>query len=171
MASAIILALSGILVLFLLFTFLRQTLQNKLGIKICAVCAAVSLTWIALLAFRLLGFFADDLLVGILMGESIAGVMYLFEKKAKERQKENFLWLKVVIVLFGTALVYFYLAQRLSLVAVLTILFFCMAIVYFLLRSKWNKKSREGKKIALDKQGKLGKEMKKLEKKLEHCCD
>ncbi len=171
MASAIILALSGILVLFLLFTFLRQTLQRKWGMKVCAVCIAVSLTWAALLILRWLDIFADDLLVGILMGESIAGAMYLFERKAKEGQKENFLWLKVVIVIFGTALVYFYLTQRLSLIVALVLSIVFVAIVYFLLQSKENKRSGDKKKDVPGKQGKLGKEMKKLEEKLEHCCD
>ncbi|MFA4831196.1 MAG: hypothetical protein WC862_05270 [Patescibacteria group bacterium] len=54
--------------------------------QICAICAGVSLTWIALLAGHWLGWLAiDPLLIAVLMGQSVVGLYYLLERKFAER--------------------------------------------------------------------------------------
>ncbi|MCR4260908.1 MAG: hypothetical protein NUV96_01000 [Candidatus Colwellbacteria bacterium] len=64
-------------ILFVLYTLFRFVL----GLKVCALCAAVSTTWLGLLVMRLIGFEIDPLIIGIFMGGSAVGIMYLLEKK------------------------------------------------------------------------------------------
>lgn len=67
--------------LFILFIALRSIFN----IKICALCAAVSTTWILLLALLYTGKEIDPILIGILMGGSAVGLMYYLEDKLPER--------------------------------------------------------------------------------------
>ncbi len=71
------LVLIGISILFALFIYVRT--YTKL--KACALCAAVSLTWIVLLVAFYLGGSVHILLLGILVGTSITGISYLLEEK------------------------------------------------------------------------------------------
>lgn len=159
--------LAAILSLFLLLTFTREVIKNKVGIKLCSICTAVSLTWIALLILKLSGYKVDTLLLGILMGESITGAMYSFETTMKQRNKNNLLWLKIVIITGGTLLVYLLLTQGFStpflITAVASIVF--AGIVYILS----NRENHED--LIQERHGKFSEEIKKLEEQLEHCCD
>jgi hypothetical protein len=56
-------------------------LKARTSWKICAICLAVSLTWVGLLLAYRIGWFGDGLLLGLLMGQSVAGVYYLLEKR------------------------------------------------------------------------------------------
>ncbi|MEX2368823.1 MAG: hypothetical protein WD552_00295 [Candidatus Paceibacterota bacterium] len=73
--------LIGIVALFSLFVLFRSILS----LQVCALCAAVSTTWIALLLLFYTGVSIDPVLVGILIGGSVVGSMYLLEKKLPER--------------------------------------------------------------------------------------
>ena len=95
-----------ILALFLLFALIiTPIIKNKFNKKVCAICAAVSLTWLGLLIAKYFGYAIDTLIIAILMGESITGIMYLFENYAEKKDK-RLLPLKAVIILMGTLVVY-----------------------------------------------------------------
>jgi len=95
-----------ILALFLIFALLVNPISTKLfRRKICAICAAVSLTWLSLFVLKYLGYAIDILIIAILMGESITGIMYLFEDYVEKKNKK-LLPLKILIILLGTLLVY-----------------------------------------------------------------
>ncbi len=160
-------ALIGIFVLFVLFAFLRIPLYKIFGFKICSICAAVSLTWIVLLILKITGAEISGLLIGILIGESIASIMYIFENKAKKQGKNNLLWLKVVIILAGTLLAYLLLTQGLSL-SFIVLLIISIIFAIFIYGSL---KKGGSKRIVNKKYSKFGKEIKKLEERFEHCCD
>lgn len=163
----IIWALISILVLFVLFAFLRAFIHKKFGFKVCAICAAVSLTWIALLILKFSGLAVDNLLIGILMGESVTGVMYLFESKAKKAGKNRLLWLKVVVIIIGTLLVYLLLVKSISLGFIITLVVSVIfaVVIYATLKGKKNQKPIH------KNYGKFRKEIEKIEERLEHCCD
>jgi hypothetical protein len=74
-------ALIILAVLFILFIALRSIFK----IKICALCAAVSTTWILLLTFLYIGKEVDPLIIGILMGGSAVGLMYYLENRLPEK--------------------------------------------------------------------------------------
>lgn len=46
-------------------------------VKVCALCGAVSGAWIILFILSYLGSYVDPLIIGILIGGSIVGLMYL----------------------------------------------------------------------------------------------
>jgi hypothetical protein len=73
--------LIGIVVLFALFIVLRSIFS----LKVCALCGAVSLTWIVLLVLLYLDYEINPVLTGLLMGGSIVGVLYLLEEKLSEK--------------------------------------------------------------------------------------
>ncbi|RME54933.1 DUF1049 domain-containing protein [Candidatus Woesearchaeota archaeon] len=148
--------LTSIAVLFLLIVFLKA--RFKLD-KVCAVCGAVSLTWLALLVLKFFGYGIDSLIIGILMGQSVTGWMYVFEKKAKELGKPNSLWLKIFIILLGTAFVYYLINFSLTMLIVSAVLLFFMLI--FILTILGSKKQHRH----------YNEKIKKLEEKFEHCCD
>jgi hypothetical protein len=75
------LTLLGILVLFILFIIFRSVTS----FKVCALCAAVATAWIILLILFFVGSPIDPVFLGILMGGSIVGVLYLLERNLPER--------------------------------------------------------------------------------------
>lgn len=76
-----------ILTLLLLTSFfVGSVLFRKLSIvKLCAICSAVSLTWLVLLSIYLTRGDTDPLILGILMGGSAVGVMYYLSSKLSEK--------------------------------------------------------------------------------------
>lgn len=69
--------LLGITVLFAIFLALR----SLSSLRVCALCAAIATSWIILVVLFYLGTPVDPTLVGILMGGSVVGIMYLLEQK------------------------------------------------------------------------------------------
>ena len=159
--------LIGIFALFVLFAFLREPLHKRFGFKVCSICAAVSITWIILIALKTAGMEISNLLLGILMGESVTGIMYLFENKAKQEGKNSLLWLKVVIIILGTLLVYLVLTKGFSLGFIIILIISTILAIGIYRKLKGKKKS----KIIPAKHSKFRKEIEKLEKRFEHCCD
>lgn len=72
------------LAITVLFTLLIG-LRSLFNLKICALCGAVFSTWIVLLVMFYVGIFNNPVLLGILMGGSVVGTMYLLERKFPER--------------------------------------------------------------------------------------
>ncbi len=88
---------------FFIWLATKPAIDKKFGVKFCAVCAAVVSTWIILLAANLIGLVQSQLLLAILMGQSIAGATYLMEKH------EGLKGFKILAVIAGTAIVYYLL--------------------------------------------------------------
>lgn len=147
----IFLTLLAIIILYFLFALLPT--------KICAICAAVSLTWISLLAAYFLGWHNDLLITGILMGGSIVGIMYKAEGYFKNKNLNNFWLVRILIIIFGFGSVYFLLSEewnKLIFILILAILagFFNL----FFIKEKKENSQQSGLN-------------KKLKERLEHCCD
>ncbi len=157
-------ALLGILVLFVLFVLLRPAIYSMFGVRVCAVCAAVCLTWLFLLVLKLAGMDVSSLLIGILMGQSVAGLMYTFEAKVRDANKHGLLWLKIVIVLVGTLFVYVLLSEGFNK------RFFVVLIFAFIISVIVSQHINMTKKAEPVRRG-FSEEIKKLEEKFEHCCD
>jgi len=169
MAQTIILALLEMLGLFLLVVFSKNRIEKKLKIKICAVCTAVSLTWMTLLILKFANIIIDNLLMGILMGGSVVGIIYTFEKKIKEARKEKLLWLKIIIMILGTSFVYLLLSEIYTLVFWMILMISIFLLIYIL--ASLNEKNNGSEKYGKENYSKYSEEIKKIEEKLEHCCD
>ncbi|MBI5065164.1 hypothetical protein HZA97_02905 [Candidatus Woesearchaeota archaeon] len=101
------LILGIILVLYLFFAIFKKSIEKTAKIKVCAICLAVSLTWISLLTLYFFELFKDKIIIAILMGQSTVGIMYSFDKKFEKNK--NILALKVLVILLGTLITYYIL--------------------------------------------------------------
>lgn len=77
---------------FIVFTTIALLFYASVAIKnkdrlakACAICVAVSLTWIGLLVARWAGWFENDVLIALLLGESVVGGYYLFDRNVQEK--------------------------------------------------------------------------------------
>ncbi|AHB42001.1 hypothetical protein RAAC3_TM7C00001G0134 [Candidatus Saccharibacteria bacterium RAAC3_TM7_1] len=55
--------------------------RGRLPRLVCAICAGIALTWLGLLALSKLGGIHDDVILALLMGQSISGLFYLLRDK------------------------------------------------------------------------------------------
>src|SRR3989344_5074541 len=85
-----------LLIFFLYFFFIF--LNGKFNFKLCAICGSVFLTWIILIILKLSGINVDILFIGILIGQSITGILYLYEGYFKNRNR-MFLSFRIFIIL------------------------------------------------------------------------
>ena len=93
----------GIIVLFFIF-LIAKGFSKKFKDKFCAICAAVSVTWICLLVLYWLGIFENKVIIALLMGQSILGVYYIAEKKAKQELQVFRLPFLLTLIAFGYSL-------------------------------------------------------------------
>lgn len=164
MNNVLIFALLAIVFLFFLLSFLGEGIRKILGWKVCAICGAVSLTWFALLFLWLFDFKIDPLLIGILMGGSVVGIMYVAEGYFKKRKLRRFWLLRILIIIFGFGLVYFLLSKEWSnVILFVALISIVVPIILLMARTDGKKESAEV--------GKAKNEASlKLEKLLEDCC-
>ncbi len=77
----------------LVFTLIVWTLNKTLLIKICPICAGVSLTWLWMLTGMWLGFLSVsryEIITAVLMGASIGGIVNELKKMfLKLREKKS----------------------------------------------------------------------------------
>ena len=73
----VIAAISALFVILLVIKSLAK-------LTLCVICLSVSVTWLAMLVMYKLGYFENPALLALLMGQSITGIYYLFEKKVSE---------------------------------------------------------------------------------------
>ena len=141
-----------ITVLFFVFTFFKRTLQKMLPFSFCALCTSVLLTWIGLLISSFVGGPSDIPLLAILMGESIAGIMYKLTLQQPLQPKNSVL--SLFILLLGTTIAYAVLTFtfELSTLFILIPLFFIALL------------------LSLPKKRSSSATTKTLREKLEHCC-
>lgn len=105
----LIYTLVSIVLLYLIVVLVKDKLYKLTKIKLCAICAAVSLTWLLLIILKLSGYNLDILLIGILMGQSVTGIMYSLQEKIKNKLFLAFS--KLAAILLGTAIVYYFLTM------------------------------------------------------------
>jgi len=143
-------ALASIAVIYAVAEF-ANTKQKR---KVCPICAATSLTWLWLLAAYLLGYHFDMLLIGILMGGSVVGIMYVLERT---------FWSHVFAV-FGFLAVYFLVQE--------SWLWFALSFAAAAMLGLWQKPKKTPSSPAPMRSDKaaIEAEIKKLEKELEQCC-
>jgi len=160
--TALYYTILSIIILYFLFAFFLRDLIGKIvGRKPCAICAAVSLTWFGSLVLKFLGFPADDLLIGILMGGSVVGIMYALEDFFKEK-KWSFWFARLIIIIGGFSAVYFIATNNYSYFIADAIgagLLFLMVLV-----SQWQASSAPNyDNVPADV-------LEQMKKKLENCC-
>jgi len=108
-------------------------LANKiLPFTVCPICAGVFLTWIGLVGAYLLGYQIDLVIPAILMGGSVVGMAYQFEKKFSGYAAGTLLLWKVFFLPTGFVAVYgvlkkLWIVSVPSLIALLLVSFFFLS--------------------------------------------
>ena len=82
--------------------FLAGLVKSAVPFRVCQVCVAVAVSWMVLGAFSLAGEFRDPVLLALLVGQSIVGVYYALEKRARK----SLLIFRLPFLLTVTVLVY-----------------------------------------------------------------
>lgn len=118
MMEPLLIAIISITALFFGILLLKLLIPQWFQKPRCALCIAVSLTWVALLTLNFLGLFRDTLLIAVLMGQSTVGVFYLLEAKVAER----FTLFRLPFLLTLTALAYMILMRTMVVSALLSLI-------------------------------------------------
>jgi len=124
-----------IAVLFVVLLLVKKTASKT--VKICAVCLAVTISWVSLLAMLSIGYIDDELVVGILMGQSSLGVYYLLEKKVPS----ELLVFRLPTLLTLTLLVFTAVSATWQVDAWLLVgvIWFVVGLLYFYRNNEWAK--------------------------------
>lgn len=129
-----LLPLIAIPVLYLLVAFLKPYFQPKMPFKICAICIAVSLTWLVMLVMWLLGKDISLMTLGILMGMSVVGIMYRLEDFYKRKKIQNFWLVRLVVVVGGLYVVQMLLSEEWNwflVIIIASLVIMVLATVFF----------------------------------------
>jgi len=130
----------GIIASLFVFFILFNTIFSKF--KVCAICAAVSATWLSLLGLYLLGKFEDKIIIAILAGQSIVGVYYLMEKAGQsvvgiyyfleKKVSEKLLVFRLPFLLTLTAVIYLIFSGIKYVIGLTLLLIFIWMVMAFL---------------------------------------
>ena len=74
--------LLSITVLFFLLLIVKSLIIKKK--EFCAICFAVGITWATFLVLYWMNIFRNNVILGILIGETTLGIFYAIEKKVKK---------------------------------------------------------------------------------------
>lgn len=158
-----LLPLISIPLIYLLVAIIKPSIQPKLPFNVCAICIAVSATWLILIGMWFFGIYVSLILLAILMGMSISGIMYKLEKLFSEKNLNNFWIIRIVIVLGGMYSVYALLNKQWNLLVFIIILSLILVSIFSLLFQG----TTHGDVI--NEQKKLGRKS-SIIKKLDDCC-
>ncbi|MCR4278847.1 MAG: hypothetical protein NUV81_03010 [bacterium] len=147
--------------LYFVIAFVKPHLPFKWNL--CAICVAVSASWMSLLGMWFLGIDIPVLPIGVLMGMSISGLMYRLEPMYAKRKMKHFWLVRLLLILGGFSSVSLLLNRRFEIVfPVLIFTALAIIIITFLAQGMTHDDAvREG-----TKEGKA----QKLFKKLDNCC-
>lgn len=117
--------------IFLAITLLfiaNLVIKNFLKKPFCSLCVAVASTWLILLIFYKTNHFSDQVLLGLLVGQSITGIFYL----AYRRMPKTLRIFSLPFVLSLTALLYMLITSEIQLptLGLLVILWIVSWIVF-----------------------------------------
>lgn len=157
------LPLISIPVLYFVVAFTKPTLQKKLPFNMCAICIAVSITWLLLLVLWLTGQMVSLISIAILMGMSVTGIMYKLEPIYKEKKIHNFWLVRLILMISGYLSIYLLLEEKWDvLVLVVIASMLIMALATFLFQGTTHSD-------VLHEQEKAGRKS-SIIKKLDNCC-
>lgn len=76
MLALILLIISGLFAVALV-------VKHVFSLKVCVLCSSIFLTWTSLLVLYKLGKFQDVVILSLLMGQCVAGIYYMLDKRVK----------------------------------------------------------------------------------------
>ena len=137
----------------LVITAVFYALRKNTPVKVCAACAGIAGTWILSLVARYFGYPINENLTAILMGGSVAGIMYQLEKRAGGNVhvfKKAFFMISGFFAMYGL-FTYNFPVFGLGLIGA--------GVIYIFFRNSGSKSAKSDATLAIEKQMD------------EHCCD
>lgn len=130
-----------VLVITVLF-IVSLLVKNKLARQFCVLCVSISLTWVGLLVLYKLGVFHNQVLLALLMGQSITGIFYLVRKYVPRLLRV----FTLPFFLSLTVLAYWLIAGISSMLSILGFLLALWIIAYVIFANR----NDPGKKLLTD---------------------
>lgn len=154
-----------ILVPFLYFfiALIKPYVQQKIFFNLCAICVAVSLTWVILLFLWFFDYEVSEAPIGILMGMSISGLMYKLEEVYKNKNIRNFWFVRLLIIVGGFYAALSLLKRNWDWLSLIIITCTILIVIATFLFQKFTHRD------VIDEQKKIGRKF-SLIKKLDDCC-
>ena len=103
MVYYILLAMVGT---YFMWLVVSNLVSKILKFKICAICATVVSAWIGLLVLKLMGVVVNQIIIAVLMGQSVVGFMHFLERMAQTTNNSKLLLMKPVVIIVGTLVAY-----------------------------------------------------------------
>ena len=147
-------------------TLLMWCANRILPFRVCPICAGVLGTWVGLIIVYLSGHTIDLAVPALLMGGSVVGIVYQFEKKLPAGRSP--LLLKTLLIPAGFLAAYSILAQRWSVLLVALIFLLGMSFIFF--SQKRNLSSSKEAVAAPEENEPHSLRRKELENKMKNCC-
>lgn len=154
--------LSSIVFFYFFLAFFKPTLVGILKINICAICSAVGITWVWLLLLLILGFRFDTQILAVLLGMSLTGLMYWFERFFVKKKLARFWLFRITFVVFGLTVIFGLVLAKFGWLIGGLASFLLWTLGFFVLISRASQKTIEGVKKT--------RVLSDFEKKLENCC-
>ena len=160
--------LISITVLYFLLAYFKPVVTKKIKVFYCAICYAVSLTWLWLLALLVLGFKYDTKILAVLLGMSVVGIMYQLEDYFKKKDIKRFWLFRIVLINAGILLIYgvLFVSFVIFLIGLAGVLI--LLLLFFYLAARRRGTAERIRETITSKQ--KGKALKDLEDRLENCC-
>lgn len=163
--QTLLIAIGSISFLYFFFA-LTGILRAIVRKRVCAVCAAVSFTWIGLLAGYLAGRNIDPIVLALLMGGSVVGFMYTMQGVFEKKGWRNFWFFRWGILALGIPFCWSLLNERWS----LTVSLAAAGIAGGLYGLSFAKKPLPVNE-ATPKHPDLDRAKREFEERMKHCCE
>ena len=168
--STLLFALAAITFLYFFFA-LSRIFWVVFRAHVCAICAAVSLTWAGFLYAYLSGRSVDSLVLAMLMGGSVVGLMYAMQKAFEKRGWTHFWFFRWHIITFGTAFCWALLNERWVMTGSTAFLGAVLGLFVFSFSRKPVVSHAASSTAPNQKSAEWGRAKRELEERMKHCCD
>ncbi len=128
------------------------------NLKVCAICTAVSLTWLGVFIMYIFNMHNEIAWLGIMMGGSVIGLMYKVDEYMKKNNYKRIWLIRIFIVVFGFLFVYFLIEKSWQVffwLIPLALISFTMAFLFL-----QKKSTTDDAELSVE-----------LQNKLDNCCD
>ncbi len=82
---ALLVIFGSIVLLFVIFLIVKSLLPVKHREKLCVLCVAFCVSWLVLLVLWWLNMFSDVIILALLVGLSVLGVFYSWERRVRKQ--------------------------------------------------------------------------------------
>ncbi|MEK7606964.1 MAG: hypothetical protein AAB444_02115 [Patescibacteria group bacterium] len=168
--TTLLLALAAITFLYFFFA-LSRIFWVIFRAHVCAICAAVSLTWAGFLYAYLSGRSVDPLVLALLMGGSVVGLMYAMQKTFEKHGWTHFWFFRWLIITFGMAFCWALLNERWVMTGVAALLGVLLGLFVFSFSRKPSVAVASSSAAQDQKSIEWSRAKREFEERMKQCCE